>query len=241
MTENMDQPQRRTYITDCYNTIKQINDQMWAKKRNKRWTFPLLALFEVVLATFQSKITALDALDIIKANDFLTFSIYFIQHFKVQLDVCLKLESSNKREQASLHKKERNSILLLSTVEAWGALGVHEGELDDFKGEFRAFAARCDEVTFEVARKLETFMAVHGGGAAKKSFGAKLRGDVSTVSGRQALLEKTRAATAGRVGEGRLKLLGAILREELDGLELLDKLLAAREVIKACEGNCNSF
>jgi hypothetical protein len=214
---------------------------MGSKKQNKRWTFPLLALFEIVLVTFQSKITALDALDIIKADDFLTFSVNFMQHLNTQLDVCLKLEDSVKREQASFHKKERNSLLLLTTIECWGALGVYDGHIDDFKGEFRNFSARCDEVSFEVARKCETFMAVHGGGAIKKRFGTKLRGDVSTLSGRQALLEKTRAATAGRVEEGKLKLLGDILGEDLDGLEQLDKLLAASEVIKACEGSCTLF
>jgi len=236
MTENMDQPQRRTYLSNCWSTIKQTLDQMGTKKPKRRWNFPLIALFEVAFVIFQAKIDALADLNIIDSQDFANIHVAFYMHLKNQLDVCLKLEESNKRNQASHNKKVRNSILLLSTVEAWGAIGVHASHLEDYDGEFRMFAKSCDEVTFDVARKMETFMAVRGGMAAKKNFGAKLRGDVSTLYGRQALLEKARAATVEKDEPAKLKLLGKMIGEDLVALTQLDKLLAVREVIKICEG-----
>ena len=109
-------------------------------------------------------------------------------------------------------------------------------ELAEFKEKAKTFAASPENITFDAGKRLEVFLAVQGGEVGKKSFGKRVKGDVSTVFGRQAIQKKVQAATAGKSGKSKLKMLDSIFGEGLVGLAQADKLLAAKYVIMSCEG-----
>ena len=106
MIENMDQPQRQTYITECFSEIRSKVSQSKEIKKSKRWSFSFIALFDVVLTVFRSRLTALDDLDLVKTADFEALGADLKESLLVQLKVSLAEEVRPK-------KRERNSLMLL--------------------------------------------------------------------------------------------------------------------------------
>lgn len=183
----------------------------------------------MVLTVTRSRLPVLDELDIIKTPDFEALCTEFKKSFLIQLKVSLDQEYDPT-------KTERRALLLLSTLDALTSLGVNASEVADVKDKAKTFVASSDNTTFDVGKRLESFLAVHEGEIIKKKFGNKLKGDLSTVSGRQAVFDKVQTATAGKKGKTKLKLLDSVFGEGLVGLTELERLLAARQVIVSCEG-----
>jgi hypothetical protein len=165
----------------------------------------------------------------VKTADFEALCAELKESLLVQLKVSLA-------EEFSPRKRERNSLLLLCTIDALASLGVTASDLADFKNKAKAFAASPENILFDAGKRLEIFLAVQGGEVGKKSFGSRAKGDISTVFGRQAIQEKVQAAMAGKSAKSKLKLLTSVLGEGLVGLTQTDKLLAAKYVIMSCEG-----
>jgi nucleolar pre-ribosomal-associated protein 2 len=116
-------------------------------------------------------------------------------------------------------------LAILSIIDALSALGVDSSKVAELGDDATAFCASVREMELHVGKRLETFMAVHGSNVIEEGL---LVGDVSTVTGRQSITQKTVAAMVGKDKQAKLKLLDSIFGPGLAGLKRLDKLLAAR-------------
>lgn len=234
MSEGMDQRRRHTYIAGCFSEIRSKLAQNKDIKKSQRWSFSDIALFDVVLTVFRSRLTALDDLGMVKTIDLQALCAELKASLLIQLGVSLA-------EEFSPRKKERKSLLLLCTIDALTSLGVTSSDLADFKDAATSFATCPENVTFDVAKRLEVFVSIQGGGVGKKSFGTRVKGDLTTLYGRQAILAKVQAATLGKNEKSKLNLLDSIFGVGLVGLTQTDKLLAAKQVIMLCEGQLYSL
>ncbi|TVY34122.1 Nucleolar pre-ribosomal-associated protein [Lachnellula occidentalis] len=186
-----------------------------------------LALFkELVRLTL--RLIALDDLGIIKTTEFQALCAELKEYLLTQLGVSLAGEFSPK-------KKVRKSLLLFCTIDALTSFGVTPSDLAGFKDAAISFASQPENTTFAVGKRLDVFMSIQAGEVGKSNFGTRVKGDLTTVYGREAIMAKVQAATSAKSEKSKLKLLDSIFGEGLVGLTQTDKLLAAQHVIMSCE------
>lgn len=138
-------------------------------------------------------------------------------------------------------RKENSSqsahLTILSIIDALSALGVDSSKVAELGDDATAFCSSVQDTELHIGKRLETFMAVHGSSVIDEEL---LVGDVSTLTGRQSITQKTVAAMVGKDKLAKLKLLDSIFGPGLVSLKRLDKLLAARQVIMSIEDHRKS-
>jgi len=178
---------------------------------------------------FNAKATPLDDMEVIRKDDLEATTAMFKGSILLQLEDLLQQSQTEKRSIQS------DSLMILSIIEALEALGLESSKLVELENDAKAFSDSF-QGELQIGKRLDTFIITHKPKIVDKKLEAQLGGDVSTVYGRQSILEKTWSAIVGKSKQEKLKLLKSIFGRELVGLERLDKLLAAREVIKSIEG-----
>jgi nucleolar pre-ribosomal-associated protein 2 len=227
---NIDQPPQKAYISDAFSQIKKK-----IKKANeveeKRLNYALVMIFGVALSIFHTRANPLNDLNVIPKKDLEKAT----KRFKEGLLDQLKRILCNAQDEKPSQSAEQLSIL--SIIDALSALGVDSSKVAELGNDATAFCASVQDTELHIGKRLETFMAVHGSTVIEEEL---LSGDVSTITGRQSITQKTVAAMVGKDKQGKLKLLDSIFGPGLVGLGKLDKLLAARQVIMSTEDHRKS-
>jgi len=187
-------------------------------------------IFGVALSIFQSRANPLNDLNVIPKKDLDKTTKRFKEGLLDQLQISLQ----NARDNSSQFSEH---LAILSIIDALSALGVDSSKVAELGDNATAFCASVRETELHIGKRLETFMAVHGSDVIEEGL---LVGDVSTVTGRQSITQKTVAAMVGKDKQAKLKLLDSIFGPGLAGLKRLDKLLAARQVIMSIEDHRKS-
>ncbi|KAH6672915.1 Urb2/Npa2 family-domain-containing protein [Halenospora varia] len=237
MTGNMDQVRDRTYISDAISDIKKILKSASSSKKEGGLAYPCITLVDTTLSVLRSKSMVLNDLDIISTTKLEKLSAslkeYLLDHFKILLKKAIKSSSKS-----ASNSSANESIALLCTMDALAALGVTSLELQALEERAKTLAnsesSKANDV-LETGNRLDTFMTTHSEVIRLEDFGEQIHGNISTVYGRQSILEKVRAATSGKVEESKLLLLHSIFGAGFANMHHLDKLLAARYVIASCE------
>ncbi|KAF4636308.1 hypothetical protein G7Y89_g1788 [Cudoniella acicularis] len=224
MTTNMDQARDRTYISDMISEIKKKLKTADSKDKDMQLTFSWVALIGVALSVLRVKTTILNDLDIISASKLqklaTSFKEYLLDHLKVALKKAVKnISSERKRSRAE------QPVSLLCAINALFALGVASSELTALKEKADLLTTSesfmADSV-LETGRRLETFFTTHSEDIQNPDFGDKVQGDLSTIYGRQSILEKVRVATASKTEKEKLLLLDSLFGVNLSNLSDLD-------------------
>lgn len=237
MTVNMDQVRDRTYISDGIRDIKKILKSTSSSKKEGDLAHSYIALADTTLSVLRSRSIVLNDLNIISTNklDKLSASLkeYLLDHFRALLKKAIK--SSSKSESKSFANE---SIALLCTIDSLNTLGVTSTELQVIGEKAKKLAnlesSKAGDV-LETRNRLNTFMTTHSESIRLENVGERIQGDISTIYGRQSILENVRAATSGKDEKSKLLLLHSIFGTGLANMHHLDKLLAARYVIASCE------
>jgi hypothetical protein len=126
--------------------------------------------------------------------------------------------------------------MLFSIIDALSALGVGEMKLAELVDLAKSFTLSLDKENSGLSIRLGTFMATHTFEADGKLLNTEVAGNTSSIDGRRAIIQQISAITSGMNQSDKLALLKSIFGEESTGLSQLDKLLASRLLITACEG-----
>ncbi|EKD14023.1 uncharacterized protein L3040_007970 [Drepanopeziza brunnea f. sp. 'multigermtubi'] len=209
--QNPDQPRSKTFLSDTFKSIRKRLAKASEKKKH-RLHFALIAIFEVALSAFREKATVLQGVDTISQEDLHSVTTSFNNGIFVRLEDVL---------QKSEGWPEDDCLLVLSIIDALSTLGVEKPRLAGL--EVSNFVSNADP---HYGERLATFIFAHG---SEEIGPEQLEGDVARPF---PIRERTRSAVSGKSEQEKLD----ILRDILDaGLERLDKLLVARELIKSVE------
>ncbi|PVH78171.1 hypothetical protein DL98DRAFT_590499 [Cadophora sp. DSE1049] len=223
--QTVDQPRSSAYISDAFKKIqKKVNKA--AEKKKHRLNFALIAIFEVALIAFHDKSTVLNGLNIVKVDDLDDLTASFKDCILSQLkDTLRKFQKENAND----------FLLVLSIIDALSTLGVDESRLAGLEDSAAAFIASVGKTNEFFGERLQTFMVTHSPKADGRIPASQLSSSVTDVYSRESIIARTDAAISGLGNEEKLGLLQELLGEDLGGLEQLDKLLAARQIIIAIE------
>jgi hypothetical protein len=133
-------------------------------------------------------------------------------------------------------KESRKNLMLFSIIDALSALGVGEMKLVELVDLAKSFTLSLDKEDSGLSIRLGTFMATRTFEADGKLLNTEVAGNTSGIDGRRAIIQQISAITSGMNQSDKLALLKSIFGEESTGLSQLDKLLASRLLITACEG-----
>ena len=234
MTSNPDQARAREYLVGALECIKKKTKSISSKNGNE-WRGALIALFDTTLRVVQNKLPLLSKADIISSSKLQKILVGFKESLLAYMGANLK----KLEKRASKHESSSSrSLTLLCTLEALLRLGVTPSELAPFKSSASAIVSyekfMADDM-FEIGKRLQTFMAAYSEHENNPII-TPITGDTSTAYGRQSILERTRAAVAGKEQTHKFNILTSLLASDPEDLGRLDKLLAAREVIMSCDG-----
>lgn len=222
MTANLDQPGSQEYIKGAIDYIQ---------RQKERVNFASVTLIQVTLNALSIKATTLNDLDILSSSQVERMRRSFTDSLLLQLSSLLK--SGGK---LSSNNESGNGLELLSTIDALSTLSVDGAKLAKSLDDAKLSIASLAETDLELAARLETFITVLSHNADGDFFDAEMKGDTSTIYGRQGILQKAAALTAGKCEQEKLQLLKSTFGENFVGLAQLDKLLAASHIISSCKG-----
>jgi nucleolar pre-ribosomal-associated protein 2 len=223
---NIDQPPQKAYILDAFKQIRKKVEKSSEKKKH-RLNFALIMIFGVAFSVFETKATPLDDLKVITTDDLKRVTSTFKDGLLQQLKEIL-----HESRKEGLTKHHTDHLTVLSIIDALSTLRIDSLKLAEIEGTAKEFCCSVHDTELHIGKRLETFLAAHG----TKVVGEQLlEGNISTVNGRQSVMQKTVAAMAGKTQQTKLTLLSSILGHDLVGLTRLDKLLAARQVIISIE------
>lgn len=243
---NIDQPPQKAYISDAFKQIQEKIKKARAEKTEKvkekkskkskekithRFNYALIMILGAAFSVFHTRAAPLNDLQVIVKGDLDSISSAFTEELLDQLKEILhesRKEESSKRKTGKLAEH----LTILSIIDALGALGVESSKLTELEDDAKAFCALVQDTELHIGKRFETFLAVHESNVIDEDL---LGGDVSTVNGRLSITQKTVASMAGKDKMAKLKLLDSIFGPDLEGLNRLDKLLAARQVIISVE------
>ena len=232
MTATLSQPQSQEYVSDTVTYIRKQSSGSGSKVKKGSWNFASTTLYEVVLAALLAKEAALDKLDLISCHDLKGISDSRKDSLLVEMKALLK----KSKKSASSTDQMTKHLALLSVINALTTLGVDGPKLAELTDDAESFIASLPETEREVASRLETFMSVHARDDDGDLLDTELKGDTSTISGRQGIVDKVNALIIGKDEEDKLELLKSLFGEDSVGLSQLDRLLAARHIISTCKG-----
>lgn len=192
------------------------------------------SLFTVLVA----KTKQLNDLAIINDQDFTTLCTSFRQFLLIQLQN--RLKKKPKKDDVGSHKD--GSLLVVVILRALESLGVNSSELEDIATEAQAYIIKLNEGKPEVddvRQLLPEFFAAHAASNENGILHTALEAFINTSAGRASIKKKMETVTSGMENAEKLQLVQRLFGEELIGLTQLDKLVAVKYVIAACDSMYN--
>jgi nucleolar pre-ribosomal-associated protein 2 len=228
ITANLDQPRNREYVSDALNHLRKKTKPKSDSKKTHKIDYARVVLFEVLVGAFSAKESQLNDLGIIKSAEFTIIKESFKACLLGQLESLL----AKSKKSSKIDKQAEKNLTLRSIIDALQILGVKRSELANLLNVAKSFVATLDEKDMDIGKRVETFISIH----APTEVGViDFGGDVSTVDGRQAIIEKVRSLISGKDDSEKVELLRSLLRNDLAAWRL-DHLLAVRHIVTACQG-----
>ncbi|KAK2629876.1 hypothetical protein QTJ16_000696 [Diplocarpon rosae] len=217
--QDPDQPRSKTYISEAFKNIQKRVAKASEKKKH-RPNFALVATFEVALKAFRDKATVLHQLDVIDKGVLDCVVTSFKACTLAQLKNILRsFEKGN----------DSDYMLVNSIIDGLSTLGVEGSELVGLEDDAVAYITSVGKTNVQFGERLQTFFVTHRAGDIDQSH---LEGDVTeSLYVLRSMTERANAALSGKNDQQKLELLREVL--EKGELERLDKLLAAREIVKS--------
>lgn len=231
MTTNLDQSRSQEYVSDTIAYMQKTCSAPGKKSKADSWDFASATLFQVLLSALSAKEETLDELNLISRSDLKGVENSFKDSLVVQMRSLLK-----KPEKLDSSSRTARHLELLSIIDVLTALGVDGLKLTELIDHAKTFINSLTETDGEVASRLETFISGHARNEDGELVDTELKGDALTTYGRQGIIDKANALVTGKSEKEKLELVQAIFGEDLAGISMLDKLLAARHVISTCKG-----
>ncbi|CZR58084.1 uncharacterized protein PAC_07974 [Phialocephala subalpina] len=217
---NLDQIRNKTYVVEAF---KAIQKKVSKASKKKQLDFALTGTIEVALVAFHEKEMALNDQDIIPRDDIESITKSFTEALVNQLKPLLTADHGSRSQKSAY-------LGMGSIINALAALDVDALHVSKLENQVQEFIARDDESGSDLKARLGAFMRIHSSDGTIES---DLGGDVTTVSGRDLILQRTEAALVNKDHQQKLDLLQSIIDSDSTSLDQLDKLLAARHAINA--------
>jgi hypothetical protein len=229
MTANLDQSRDRAYTIEALEHFKKKTKAKTSEKTKSkdRWNFALVTLFEVLLTALAAKVDSLNDLDIIASKDLTSITENFKDTLLASLNACLR---TNKL------KGELKRQSIICTLDALEALGIDGVKLNSIIQDAKSFILTLKDIEKEVVEHLDDFMARHARDKDDEAVDIKLGGNVKTMYGRQAILDKVQAIVKGKDQDDKLELLESLSVCRPSTLNPPEQLLSIYHVIKLCAG-----
>lgn len=226
MSTNLDQPRSREYVSEA---IAYIGNQVDNGKL--RGNYASIALIQVLFSALSARGKALDETGL-TANGSLqrmkeSFTDSLVDQIRRQVKASRSVVDTG---------QEARYLELLNIIDSLSVLGVDGTKITALVDDVKSFIGSLTEAESEVASRLESFISVHARDEDGDLLDTGLKGDTSTIYGRQGILDKARALITGKDQDDRLELLKELFGEDLIGLSRLDTLLAAKHIIATCRG-----
>lgn len=228
---NLDQPRSQEYVSDAIAHTRTQSLGAGDKSKKDSCNFASVALCQVVLSALLAKEDNLHELNIITRDDLNGITSSFKDTLRGQLKSLVK-----KPEKLANSSGGRRHLELLCIIDALTTLGVDGTKLAKLASDAKSCVTSLTEADDEIASRLETFIAVHARDADGELLDTELKGDSSTIYGRQETIGKATALVTGKSQQDKLDLLQSTFGDDSAGLSQLDKLLAARYIISTCKG-----
>jgi hypothetical protein len=230
---NLEQPRNKEYITDTFNHIHKKVKRSHEKSKHKS-QYPSIGLFGVVINIFNAKSTSLHDLGIVSRDDLAKLTSSFKDSLIIQFQQTLQKfrRQCSKEVRADDGSKD---LPVLSIIDALTLLKFDPRELTEMREDAQVFADIRKDSHLGVSKRLETFMSSHEEEALAVGSLPPVKRDVSTIQGRQSVIDKTFASIEGLHTQARLKLLKKAL-SDLTGVFPLETLLSIRQIIISIEG-----
>ncbi len=199
------------------------------RRTKKVLSYAMIRLVQVVLMVWKAKCTSSDNLSAELKESVEEFSATFGGLLLSNLQWLLQ-----KPKKLTQDGDER-CLSLYSTMDALDAVDPAESGLGDLQVDTISTLNSLQEVNPELGKRFELFMTEHYPGVFGEPRRKVLKGDVATVTGREAIRRKAIALTKRMTESGKLQLVTDLL-EEVGDEDSLDTLLALKHVIDSCEG-----
>ncbi|QSZ29781.1 hypothetical protein DSL72_004298 [Monilinia vaccinii-corymbosi] len=236
ITSNLVPSQNRTYILDAVSYFRDklsmfINDE---KKSKGEKTLPFISTSHSLFTVLIAKSKQLNDLAIISNQDFTTLCISFREFLLVQLQNQLKRKP--KGGEVGSHKD--GSLHITIVLQALESLGVDSSLLESLAAEGQGYIKKLKEGRPEVddvRQLLPEIFAAHASSNENGILHTALELSVNSSAGRAGIKKKMETVTSGMDNTEKLQLVEHLFGEGLIGLTQLDKLVAVKYVIGACD------
>ncbi|RAL60971.1 hypothetical protein DID88_010067 [Monilinia fructigena] len=225
ITSNLDQSQNRTYILEALSYFRDKLSKFTNEEKRSKGEKPLsfISTSQSLLTVLMAKSKQLNDLAIISNQDFANLCTSFRQFLLVQLQH--RLKKKPKRDDIGSHKD--GSLFITIVLQALEFLSVDSSQLEPLAAEGQGYITKLNEGIPEVDDVRQILPEVFAANASSNENGilhTGLDAFINTSAGRAACTN----------------LFGA----ELIGLTQLDKLVAIKYVIGACDNigyeSCNA-
>jgi hypothetical protein len=199
-------------------------------------SYAMISLVKAASSALNSKEIALETLDIVEKK-----KLRELQNSFRKLLLC-NIERQLEKLEKLANDDDKRTMSLSSSLNALDAVEVEQNDLVNLHSLTRPAIVSLRELNEKLARRLELFMLKHDEKTSRGVSAEILRrdiasfGDVASVDGRQAILQKILAISKSMTDPQKLGLATKLLQYgESDTLNL-DNLLAFRHLITGCEG-----
>lgn len=240
MTSNLDQSQNRNYVLDAISYLQDKLSKFTSdeKKTKGEKALPFISTSHSLLTVLITKSKQLDDLAIVSNQDLTDLCTSFRKFLLVQLQ--RRLKKKPKIDEVGNHKDGSLSVVVV--LQALESLDVDSSELEPLATEGQVYAAKLNEGKPEVdgvRQLLPEFFATRASSNENGILHISLEAFINTSAGRAGIKKKMDTITSGMDNAEKLQLVQQLMGEELIGLNQLDKLVAIRYVIGACDSMSN--
>ncbi|KAM0132518.1 hypothetical protein ACHAO1_006793 [Botrytis cinerea] len=236
VTSNLDQSQNRNYVLDAISYLQDKLSKFTSdeKKTKGEKALPFISTSHSILTVLITKSKQLDDLAIVSNQDLTDLCTSFRKFLLVQLQ--RRLKKKPKIDEVGNHKDGSLSVVVV--LQALESLDVDSSELEPLATEGQVYAAKLNEGKPEVdgvRQLLPEFFATRASSNENGILHISLEAFINTSAGRAGIKKKMDTITSGMDNAEKLQLVQQLMGEELIGLNQLDKLVAIRYVIGACD------
>jgi nucleolar pre-ribosomal-associated protein 2 len=189
----------------------------------------MVRLVQVVMAAWIARGASSDDF----SNEFRNTTKEFMATFRMLL--LSNLKRRLQKPEKLTNDDNYRCMSLYSTLDALDVVGVNDGDLADLQIDPRIALVSLDEWNTELEKRFEVFVYEHHWIKFDELSMISLGGDITSLTGRQAIRKKAKAVTEYMSELEKLQLVIRMLDEQADE-HALDKLLALKHVIVTCEG-----
>jgi hypothetical protein len=223
----IDQPKSREYIQGAKDALEnwlQVN-----RKTKRVPSYATIRLVQVVITVWRTKATSVDGFLMALKETAEKFSATFKGLLLSNLQRCLQ------KPEKLAQDNDEHCLSLYSTMDALDAFDAGEGDLVKMQINVISTLDLLKELNSELGKRLELFMTEHYPAVFGEPPKRLLKGDITTIAGREVIRRKAVAMTKRMTEPEKLQLVTDLL-EEVGDAQALDKLLALKHVIANCEG-----